>query len=110
MLATFVLSFIWGVCVGISFCVGYQFRNYLLCKQINWYDLYAHLQSRYCSDRRCYVHLSYNVFHSWEFSRVSSIVKSAASESPVFIELWCNGNTSDFGSEILGSSPDSSII
>lgn len=41
MLATFVLSFIWGVCVGISFCVGYQFRNYLLCKQINWYDLYA---------------------------------------------------------------------
>lgn len=24
------------------------------------------------------------------------------------IELWCNGNTSDFGSEILGSSPDSS--
>lgn len=41
MLATFVLSFIWGVCVGISFCVGYQFRNYLLCKQINWYDLYV---------------------------------------------------------------------
>ena len=37
-----------------------------------------------------------------------SIVKSAVSESPVFIELWCNGNTSDFGSEILGSSPDSS--
>lgn len=24
------------------------------------------------------------------------------------IELWCNGNTSDFGSEISGSSPDSS--
>ena len=24
------------------------------------------------------------------------------------IELWCNGNTSDFGSEILGSNPDSS--
>lgn len=69
MLATFVLSFIWGVCVGISFCVGYQFRNYLLCN-----------------------------------------VKSAVSESPVFIELWCNGNTSDFGSEILGSSPDSLII
>lgn len=56
------------------------------------------------------MHLSYSVFHSWEFSRVSSIVKSAASESPVFIELWCNGNTSDFGSEILGSNPDSSTI
>mgnify|MGYP007048086813 FL=1 len=56
------------------------------------------------------MHLSYSVFHSWEFSRVSSIEKSAASESPVFIELWCNGNTSDFGSEILGSSPDSSTI
>ena len=25
-----------------------------------------------------------------------------------WIELWCNGNTSDFGSEILGSKPDSS--
>ena len=39
-----------------------------------------------------------------------SIVKSAVSESPVFIELWCNGNTSDFGSEILGSSPVTSTI
>lgn len=25
-----------------------------------------------------------------------------------FIELWCNGNTQDFGSWISGSSPDSS--
>ena len=26
------------------------------------------------------------------------------------IELWCNGNTADFGSVVLGSSPDSSTI
>ena len=25
-----------------------------------------------------------------------------------FIELWCNGNTQDFGSWISGSSPDGS--
>ena len=24
---------------------------------------------------------------------------------PKFFELWCNGNTSDFGSEIIGSNP-----
>lgn len=56
------------------------------------------------------MHFSYSVFHSWEFFEVPSIVKSAVSESPVFIELWCNGNTSDFGSEILGSNPDSLTI
>ena len=27
---------------------------------------------------------------------------------PYFNELWCNGNTADFGSVILGSSPGSS--
>ena len=28
--------------------------------------------------------------------------------SNYFIELWCNGNTADFGSVVSGSSPDSS--
>ena len=40
-----------------------------------------------------------------------AILKSLLYLCTVFerrIELWCNGNTSDFGSEILGSSPDSS--
>ena len=26
------------------------------------------------------------------------------------IELWCNGNTADFGSVVLGSSPGSSTL
>lgn len=30
--------------------------------------------------------------------------------NPPVIDLWCNGNTSDFGSEIIGSNPVRSTI
>ena len=75
------------------------------------------------------MHLSYSVFHSWEFFEGAGAIDSQATrdvgqknfailKSLLYlctaferrIELWCNGNTSDFGSEILGSSPDSSTI
>ena len=30
--------------------------------------------------------------------------------NPPMIDLWCNGNTSDFGSEVVGSNPVRSTI
>ena len=38
------------------------------------------------------------------------MINRTAEEGKNTIELWCNGNTADFGSVVLGSSPDSSTF
>ena len=47
---------------------------------------------------------------SWERTQPSKLSEPVRIRLLAPIEVWCNGNTTDFDSVILGSSPSSSAI
>lgn len=40
---------------------------------------------------------------------VNQVYGGSSPLTPVLIALWCNGNISEFGSEVLGSSPSEAV-